>query len=80
MVYKCQILPKMDFKKTNPAVIKSMFLLMDEQTFKANMDMLYNQLLSLEQTPRASNYRYALTNLYKWCIVVYQQRFQQIKK
>ena len=70
----------MDFKKTNPAVIKSIFLQMDEQTFKANMDMLYNELLSHEQTPRTDNYRYALTNLYKWCFEVYRQNFQQIKK
>ena len=80
MVYKCQILSKMDFNKTNLAVIKSKFLQMDEQTFKANMEILYNQLLDLELTPRTSNYRYALINLYKWCIEVYRQRFQQIKK
>jgi len=66
----------MDFKKTNLAVIKSMFLQMDGQTFKTNMDLLYKELLSLDQTPRASNYRYALTNLFKWCSEVYRQRFQ----
>ena len=76
MVYKCQILSKMDFKKTNPAVIKSKLLQMDEQSFKAHMEILYNQLLDLELTPRTSNYRYALINLYKWCFEVYQQKFQ----
>lgn len=66
----------MDFKKTNPAVIKSMFLQMDKQTFKVNMDLLYNELLTVKQTPITSNYRYALSNLYRWCFAVYQQKFK----
>ena len=60
----------MDFKKTNMAVIKSMFLQMDKETFIKNMELLKQELLSVEVTPKNANYRYALLNLYIWCIEV----------
>lgn len=66
----------MDFKKANPAVIKSKLLQMDEQSFKTNMEIIYNQLLDFELTARTSNYRHALVNLYKWCMEIYKQKFQ----
>lgn len=58
----------MDFKKTNMAVIKSMFLQMDKKTFIKNMELLKKELSTVEVTPKNASYRYALVNLYKWCI------------
>jgi len=66
---------KMDFKKTNPAVMKSMFLQMDKETFIANMELLNEKLLNIEVTAKNANYRYALLNLYKWCIDIYFTKF-----
>lgn len=58
----------MDFKKTNMAVIKSMFLQMDKETFIKNMELLKEELSTVEVTAKNVNYRYALLNLYRWCL------------
>lgn len=66
----------MDFKKTNMAVIKSMFLQMDEETFIKNMELLKKELSTVEVTAKNANYRYALLNLYRWCVEVYLAKFR----
>lgn len=66
----------MDFKNTNPAVIKSMFLQMDEATFIANAKQLKTELLALEITFYSQNYRFALKKLYLWCKHTYYKRFR----
>ncbi|MBJ2173629.1 hypothetical protein JBL43_05230 [Aureibaculum sp. A20] len=56
----------MDFKKTNTAVIKTMFSQMDKETFIKNMGLLKEELTNVEVTTKNENYRMSLLNLYKW--------------
>ena len=65
----------MDFKKTNHAVIKSMFLQMDEKTFIKNAKDCKNELLNQTITLQSANYRFALLNLFKWLRVTYKRLY-----
>ena len=65
----------MDFKKTNPAVIKTMFSKMDKVTFTKNITLLQEELTKVEVNSKNENYRMSLLNLYKWCIKIYKNKF-----
>ncbi len=65
----------MDFKKTNPAVLKSMFLQMDKETFVINANALKSELLSIEISFKNANYRESLKRLYLWCKTTYINKF-----
>lgn len=65
----------MDFKKTNPAVLKSLFLQMDKPTFILNANALKSELIGQKVTLKNANYIFALKNLFYWCRKVYKQKF-----
>ncbi|MDY7396973.1 hypothetical protein UMM65_17135 [Aureibaculum sp. 2210JD6-5] len=65
----------MDFKKTNPAVIKTMFSRMDKETFIKNMQLLKEELKNVEVTLKNDNYRFALLELYIWGTIVFIRKF-----
>ena len=65
----------MDFKKTNPAVLKSMFLKMDKETFVTNANALKSELTGQKITLKNANYIFALKNLFYWCRSIYTQKF-----
>jgi hypothetical protein len=65
----------MDFKRTNQAVLKSMFLQMDKATFIHNAQDLKSQLVGQKITLSNANYIFALNRLYNWCKVIYKQKF-----
>ncbi|MDY7396962.1 hypothetical protein UMM65_17075 [Aureibaculum sp. 2210JD6-5] len=67
----------MDFKKTNPAVIKTMFSQMDKKTFIKNMQLLKEELSNVEVTYRNRNYRLSLLNLYRWGVNFYLNKFKK---
>lgn len=61
----------MDFKKTNSAVLKSMFLQMDKPVFIQNVRLLKNEYLELKPNFYNQNYERKLWNLYKFCTLFY---------
>lgn len=65
----------MDYRKTNGAVIKSLFLQMDKPTFIRHAQELKAMLLTMEISPETMNYRIKLLRIYCWCRVVYRSRF-----
>lgn len=65
----------MDFKKTNPAVLKSMFLQMDKETFIKNALDCQKELIAQPISLQNANYRFALINLYKWLKAIYRKRY-----
>ncbi len=65
----------MDFKKTNPAVLKSMFLQMDQETFITNAKALKKELVGQKITLKNANYIFALKRLFYWCREVYSKKY-----
>lgn len=64
----------MDFKKTNTAVLKSMFSHMDKKTFILNAQALKKELIDCEVSIHTQNYREALKRLYVWIVVFYKSK------
>jgi len=65
----------MDFKQTNPAVLKSMFLQMDKATFLKNAQDCKSELYKQSPTLQNANYIFSLKNLLNWCRDVYTKRY-----
>ena len=61
----------MDFKKTNSAVLKNSFILMDKSVFCSNVKLLKEEYLSLKPTFYNKNYERKLWELYKFCTIFY---------
>ena len=61
----------MDFKKTNSAVLKSMFLKMDKPVFIQNVRLLKNEYLELQPNFYNQNYERKLWDLYKFTTIWY---------
>lgn len=64
----------MDFKKTNSAVLKSMFLKMDKPVFIQNVRLLKNEYLELQPNFYNQNYERKLWDLYKFSAVLWQSK------
>jgi len=64
----------MDFKKTNSAVLKSMFLKMDKPVFIQNVRLLKNEYLELQPNFYNQNYERKLWDLYKFSAVLCQSK------
>lgn len=65
----------MDFKKTNSAVLKSMFLQMDKPIFIQNVRLLKNEYLELKPSFYNKNYEMKLWNLHKFCTLFYYKNW-----
>lgn len=65
----------MDYKNTNPAVLKMQFSLMDKTAFLRFGQELKKELLTADFEQNRSNYRFMLLRLYKWALREYQKRF-----
>jgi hypothetical protein len=65
----------MDFKKTNSAVLKKMFLHMEKATFIENVRFLKNEYLNLKPDFYNKNYEMKLSNLYKFCMLFYLKKW-----
>lgn len=64
----------MDYKKTNPAVIKSMLMQMDKQTFIKHAKEIKTNFLNAEVQ---TNERAMFLNLYNFCVNYYLAGFKK---
>ncbi len=67
----------MDYKNTNPAVIKRMLSKMDKDTFIHHAKSINNLYVSVVPTPYNLNYLGKLSNLYRFCVITYKKRFKR---
>jgi hypothetical protein len=61
----------MDFKKTNSAVLKSMFMQMQKDVFIANAQLLKKEYLEFKPNFYNKNYEVKLWQLLKFCTIWY---------
>ena len=64
----------MDFKKTNLAVLKSIFSHMDDVVFIRNVKILKAEYLELKPNFYNQNYERKLWDLYKFSAVLWQSK------
>ena len=64
----------MDFKKTNLAVLKSIFSHMDDVVFIRNVKILKAEYLELKPNFYNQNYERKLWNLYKFSAILWQTK------
>lgn len=69
----------MDFKNTNSAVIKSMFMQMQKEVFITNAKLLKKEYLELVPNFYNQNYERKLWQLYKF-VTIWYCNYWQLKK
>lgn len=68
----------MDFKKTNSAVIKSMFSNMNRSTFIQNAKLLKMEYLEIKPNENNKNYEVKIQALLVWISIFYKNNFPKI--
>lgn len=68
----------MDFKKTNSAVIKTMFSNMNRSTFIQNAKLLKMEYLEIKPNEKNKNYEVKIQTLLVWISIFYQKNFPKI--
>ena len=69
----------MDFKKTNSAVLKNMFMQMQKDVFIQNVKFLQQEYLELKPNFYNQNYERKLWQLYKFITIWYCNYWQSKK-
>lgn len=69
----------MDFKNTNSAVIKNMFMQMNKEVFIKNANLLKQEYHNLKPNFYNANYELKIWELYKF-VTIWYKNYWQLKK